>query len=226
MKYVWTSVTECNEDVPTSEIDETQTGHVGGVRLKLRNGRMKWKFEVSLFCCVGGSPSFGRFGSWQAGNQAMCPFGVKVTRETAGWGRPPETVPICDCTCAFLTLGSECERMKAERERGGSHLMQRRFGNLWTVISSRKTKQKQYFRVSEGAGAGCGGQVFSLDSLCFNSLYSSVALCQESETSEVLESLASFLRCLTVFSSSCRPEESHCFHITSCTAKNLNLFFI
>ncbi len=36
---------------------------------------------------------------------------------------------------------------------------------------------------------------------------SSVALCQQSETSEVLESLVSFLRCLTDFSSSCRAEQ-------------------
>lgn len=114
MKYVWTSVTECNEDVPTSEIDETQTGHVGGVRLKLRNGRMKWKFEVSLFCCVGGSPSFGRFGSWQAGNQAMCLFGVKVTRETAGWGRSSETVPICDCTWVGQNVNGWSQRESEE----------------------------------------------------------------------------------------------------------------
>lgn len=62
-------------------------------------------------------------------------------------------------------------------------------------------------------------------SLALNSLYSSVALCQESETSEVLESLASFLRCLTDFSSSCKEEENPCIHLF-CRAeylKTLNL---
>lgn len=38
------------------------------------------------------------------------------------------------------------------------------------------------------------------------SSYSFVADCQQSETSEVLESLASFRRCLTDFSSSCRED--------------------
>lgn len=66
----------------------------------------------------------------------------------------------------FLMLGLEYEQMKPQQEGAASHLMQRRFINLWTMISSGESKQTKtknlYFRFSDVEGAKSGIQVFSL----------------------------------------------------------------